>query len=76
MRACTPKSSSVVFYFRFSFRLHFKKNFFLFRREITEKREKEVKAFLNDTQKEAFQKIIEEQHHKMQERMRGRRRQY
>ena len=46
------------------------------RREITEKREKEVKAFLNDTQKEAFQKIIEEQHHKMQERMRGRRRQY
>jgi len=46
------------------------------RREITEKREKEVKTFLNDTQKEAFQKIIEEQHHKMQERMRGRRRQY
>ena len=46
------------------------------RREITEKREKEVKAFLNDNQKEAFQKIIEERHHKMQERMRGRRRQF
>jgi len=46
------------------------------RREITEKREKDVKALLNDNQKEAFEKIIEEQCNKMRERMRGRRRQF
>ncbi len=46
------------------------------RREITEKREKDVKALLNDNQKEAFEKIIEEQRNKMRERMRGRRRQF
>ncbi len=46
------------------------------RREITEKREKDVKALLNDNQKEAFEKIIEEQRNKMREKMRGRRRQF
>ena len=46
------------------------------RREITETREKDVKALLNDNQKEAFEKIIEEQRNKMRERMRGRRRQF
>ncbi len=46
------------------------------RREITEKREKDVKTLLSDNQKEAFEKIIEEQRSKMRERMRGRRRQY
>ncbi len=46
------------------------------RREITEKREKDVKTLLNDNQKEAFEKIIEEQRNKMRERMRGQRRQF
>ncbi len=46
------------------------------RREITEKCEKDVKALLNDNQKETFEKIIEEQRNKMRERMRGRRRQF
>ncbi len=46
------------------------------RREITEKREKDIKALLNDNQKEAFEKIIEEQRNKMRERMRGRQRQF
>lgn len=46
------------------------------RREITEKREKDLKTLLNDNQKEAFEKIIEEQRNKMRERMRGQRRQF
>ena len=46
------------------------------RREITKKREKDVKALLNDNQKEAFEKITEEQRTKIQERTRGRRRQF
>ena len=46
------------------------------RRQIAEKREKDLKALLNDNQKEAFEKIIEEQRNKMRERMRGRRRQF
>jgi len=46
------------------------------RRQIAEKREKDVTALLNDNQKGAFEKIIEEQRNKMRERMRGRRRQF
>ena len=46
------------------------------RRDITEKREKDIKTLLNGTQKKAFEKIIEDDRNKMRERMRGRRRQF
>ncbi len=46
------------------------------RREITEKREKDTMALLNDKQKKAFTKIIEKRHNQMRERMKERRRQF
>lgn len=46
------------------------------RREITEKREKDTMALLNDKQKKSFTKIIEKRHNQMRKRMKERRRQF